>query len=79
MVKRAAKAADINAAVSPHWLRHAHGSHAMERGTSLPEVQATLGHCNIATTRRLSACAPRQLEQAAPRSGSGFFDEDKFS
>jgi integrase/recombinase XerD len=50
MVKRAAKAADINAAVSPHWLRHAHGSHAIERGASLPEVQATLGHGNIATT-----------------------------
>src|SRR5262249_10715578 len=31
----------INEAVSPHWLRHAHGSHAIERGASLPEVQAT--------------------------------------
>ena len=50
MVKRAAKAAGINEAVSPHWLRHAHGSHAIERGASLPEVQATLGHGNIATT-----------------------------
>jgi integrase/recombinase XerD len=34
--------------VSPHWLRHAHGSHAIERGASLSE--ATLGHRNIATT-----------------------------
>jgi integrase/recombinase XerD len=50
MVKRTAKAAGINTAVSPHWLRHAHGSHAIERGASLPEVQATLGHGNIATT-----------------------------
>jgi Phage integrase family len=50
MVKRAAKAAGINEDVSPHWLRHAHGSHAIERGASLPEVQATLGHGNIATT-----------------------------
>ena len=50
MVKRTAKAAGINEAVSPHWLRHAHGSHAIERGASLPEVQATLGHGNIATT-----------------------------
>ena len=46
MVKRAAKAAGI----SPHWLRHAHGSHAIERGASLPEVQATLAHSNISTT-----------------------------
>ena len=43
MIKRAAKAAGINTAVSPHWLRHAHGSHAIERGASLPEVQAKLG------------------------------------
>jgi integrase/recombinase XerD len=44
MVKRTAKAAGINADVSPHWLRHAHDSHAIGRGASLPEVQATLGH-----------------------------------
>jgi integrase/recombinase XerD len=50
MIKRAAKAAGINTAASPHWLRHAHGSHAIVRGASLPEVQATLGHGNISTT-----------------------------
>jgi hypothetical protein len=50
MMKRAAKAAGINEAVSPDWLRHAHGSHAIERGASLPRVQQTLGHGNIATT-----------------------------
>jgi integrase/recombinase XerD len=50
MMKRAAKAAGISEAVSPHLLRHAHGSHAIERGASLPEVQATLGHGNISTT-----------------------------
>jgi len=31
-------------------LRHAHGSHAIDRGATLPEVQNTLGHDNIATT-----------------------------
>jgi integrase/recombinase XerD len=50
MVKRVAAKAGINAAVSPHWLRHAHGSHAIDRGASLPEVQATLGHSNVSTT-----------------------------
>jgi integrase/recombinase XerD len=50
MVKRAAAKAGITEAVSPHWLRHAHGSHAIDRGASLPEVQSTLGHGNIATT-----------------------------
>jgi integrase/recombinase XerD len=50
MMKRTAVKAGINPGVSPHWLRHAHGSHAIDRGASLPEVQATLGHDNIATT-----------------------------
>jgi integrase/recombinase XerD len=50
MLKRAAKAAGVNGKVSPHWLRHAHGSHAIDRGATLPEVQTTLGHSNISTT-----------------------------
>jgi integrase/recombinase XerD len=50
IVKRAAARAGIDAPVSPHWLRHAHASHAIERGATLPEVQSTLGHSNIATT-----------------------------
>jgi integrase/recombinase XerD len=50
MVKRTARNANINEAVSPHWLRHAHGSHAIDRGATLPEVQATLGHANVSTT-----------------------------
>lgn len=50
MVKRAASRAGINAAISPHWLRHVHGSHAIEERAPLHEVQATLGHANISTT-----------------------------
>jgi len=50
MIKRTAEHAGIEAPVSPHWLRHAHGSHALDRGATLPQVQATLGHANVATT-----------------------------
>ena len=50
LLKRTARTAGINEKVSPHWLRHAHGSHAIDRGASLPEVQATLGHANVTTT-----------------------------
>jgi site-specific recombinase XerC len=50
IVKRAAARAGLEAPVSPHWLRDAHASHAIDRGATLPEVQATLGHGNIATT-----------------------------
>ncbi len=50
MLKRTAKRAGITQPVSPHWLRHAHGSHALDRGATLAEVQTTLGHANVATT-----------------------------
>lgn len=50
MIKRAAKRAGLSPGVSPHWLRHAHGSHALDRGATIAEVQTTLGHANVATT-----------------------------
>jgi len=37
-------------AVSPHWLRHAHASHALDRGARIHLVQATLGHSSVAIT-----------------------------
>ena len=66
MVKRAAAKAGINEAVSSHWLRHAHGSHAVDRGASLPEVQATLGHGNIRHHVGLSARPAQHVEWPAP-------------
>jgi integrase/recombinase XerD len=76
MVKRAAKAAGINAKVSPHWLRHAHGSHAIDRGASLPEVQATLGH---AISRPHPAICTRDPTARADCASipECFFDEDE--
>jgi integrase/recombinase XerD len=50
MIKGAARRASIDEAVSAHWLRQAHGSHSLDRGATLAEVQATLGHANVATT-----------------------------
>jgi site-specific recombinase XerD len=50
IVVTAAKRTGITGQVSPHWLRHAHASHALERGTPIALVQATLGHANPATT-----------------------------
>jgi site-specific recombinase XerD len=49
-VSRAVAKAGLEAPISPHWLRHAHASHAIDRGATLPEVQSTLGHSNVATT-----------------------------
>lgn len=50
MIGKAAKAAHVNPGISAHWLRHAHGSHALDHGATLAEVQQTLGHTNVATT-----------------------------
>ena len=52
MVRRIARRAGIDRAVSPHWFRHAHASHALDRGAPVHLVQATLGHASVATTGR---------------------------
>lgn len=48
----------VAAAVSPHWLRHAHASHALERGAPIHLVQQTLGHASVATTGRYLHAKP---------------------
>jgi integrase/recombinase XerD len=52
IVKDAAKRAGISPDASAHWLRHSHGSHALDRGASIVTVRTTLGHTNIATTKK---------------------------
>jgi integrase/recombinase XerD len=58
IVRRTAWRAGIEAPVSPHWLRHAHASHAIDRQATLPEVQRTLGHSNVATTSQYLHARP---------------------
>jgi integrase/recombinase XerD len=58
IVRAAARRAGLNAPVSPHWLRHAHASHAMDRGAPLHLVAATLGHASVATTGRYLHARP---------------------
>lgn len=50
ILRRAARLAGVSEPVSPHWLRHAHASHALEHGAPIHLVQATLGHSSVATT-----------------------------
>ena len=52
IVRAAAVRAGLSAAVSPHWLRHAHASHALDRGAAVHVVQHALGHASLATTTR---------------------------
>jgi len=58
IVRRASKRAGIEKAVSCHWLRHAHASHALDRGAPIHLVQATLGHSSIQTTGRYLHARP---------------------
>ena len=50
IVKNAAKRAKIEGNVSPHWLRHSHASHSLDRGAPIHLLQKTLGHSSVAIT-----------------------------
>jgi integrase/recombinase XerD len=58
IVKAAAQRAGLPTAVSAHWLRHAHVSHALDRGAPVHLVQATVGHASLTTTSRYAHARP---------------------
>lgn len=54
----AGAAARVGVQASPHYLRHAHASHALDHGAPIHLVQATLGHQNVATTSKYLHARP---------------------
>ena len=58
VVKGLAKRAGLPDAVSPHFFRHAHASHALDRGAPPHLVQKTLGHASLQTTSRYAHARP---------------------
>jgi integrase/recombinase XerD len=60
IVRAASKRAGLDKAVSPHWMRHAHASHALDRGAPIHLVQATLAHASVATTGRYLHARPSE-------------------
>jgi integrase/recombinase XerD len=58
IVRNAARRAGLTGNISPHWFRHAHASHALDRGAPISMVQATLGHASIATTGKYTHARP---------------------
>jgi integrase/recombinase XerD len=60
IVAAAAKRADVDGAIGPHFLRHAHATHALERGAPLHLVQRTLGHASLMTTGRYLHARPTE-------------------
>jgi len=68
IVQAAAKRAGLEAHVSPHWLRHSHATHALERGAPIHLVAATLGHASVPVVAT-EAC-PSPLITASGRVGA---------
>lgn len=60
VVRNAAKRAGIDGNVSPHWFRHSHATHALERGANIALVKDTLGHSSLAVTSRYTHARPDQ-------------------
>ena len=60
IVKAAAARAGLEKAdaFSPHWLRHAHASHALDRGAPISLVRDGLGHASLVTTSRYTHARP---------------------
>jgi integrase/recombinase XerD len=58
VVSNAARRAGLPGGVSPHWLRHSHATHAVERNAGIALVQRTLRHSSIATTGRYLHARP---------------------
>lgn len=60
IVYAAARKAGLAQKVSPHWMRHAHASHALDRSAPIHLVQATLGHASVSTTGRYLHARPSE-------------------
>ena len=60
IVRKAARRAGLDRNISPHWMRHAHGSHALDRGAPIHLVQTTLGHASVATTGKYLHARPKE-------------------
>jgi integrase/recombinase XerD len=60
IVYAAAQKAGLEQKVSPHWMRHAHASHALDRSAPIHLVQATLGHASVSTTGRYLHARPNE-------------------
>lgn len=60
IVSAAAERAGIEGDVSPHWLRHSHASHAIDRGATVVLVRDTLGHSSLAVTSMYAHAKPTE-------------------
>ncbi|NBT76060.1 MAG: site-specific tyrosine recombinase XerD [Betaproteobacteria bacterium] len=63
LIRRYAKQAGIEIALSPHTLRHAFATHLLNHGADLRAVQMLLGHADISTTQVYTHVARDRLSR----------------